>query len=64
MGVLDEFRPELVLYDAGVDIHVDDDLGNLLLAKHSGRLGSVRGGEACRFVRSASQAARMANSGL
>ncbi len=29
--VLDEFRPDLVLYDAGVDPHIDDDLGRLNL---------------------------------
>jgi acetoin utilization deacetylase AcuC-like enzyme len=28
-GVLSSFRPQLVLYDAGVDIHVDDELGRL-----------------------------------
>ena len=29
--VLDTYRPDLVLYDAGVDPHVDDDLGRLSL---------------------------------
>ncbi|XP_072039675.1 LOW QUALITY PROTEIN: uncharacterized protein SYNPCC7002_A1628-like [Amphiura filiformis] len=29
--VLDTFRPDLVLYDAGVDPHIDDDLGRLSL---------------------------------
>ena len=38
MGALDDFRPDLVLYDAGVDIHVDDDLGNLPLGKHLGQV--------------------------
>jgi hypothetical protein len=28
-GVLSSFRPQLVLYDAGVDIHADDELGRL-----------------------------------
>lgn len=28
-GVLSVFRPQLVLYDAGVDVHVDDALGRL-----------------------------------
>jgi acetoin utilization deacetylase AcuC-like enzyme len=28
-GVLSSFRPQLVLYDAGVDVHVDDELGRL-----------------------------------
>ncbi|CAE7727060.1 unnamed protein product, partial [Symbiodinium sp. CCMP2456] len=32
LGALDDFRPDLVLYDAGVDIHVDDDLGNLCIS--------------------------------
>ena len=27
--VLSSFQPQLVLYDAGVDVHVDDDLGRL-----------------------------------
>ncbi|CAL8351595.1 unnamed protein product [Lota lota] len=30
-GLLDSFRPDLVLYDAGVDPHHDDDLGRLRL---------------------------------
>lgn len=30
-GVLDEFRPDLVLYQAGVDPHADDRLGRLAL---------------------------------
>lgn len=30
-GVLQDFRPELVLYDAGVDPHHDDKLGRLSL---------------------------------
>ena len=30
-GLLDSFRPDLVLYDAGVDPHTDDDLGRLRL---------------------------------
>jgi acetoin utilization deacetylase AcuC-like enzyme len=29
--VLESFRPDLVLYDAGVDPHMDDSLGNLAL---------------------------------
>lgn len=28
-SILDSFRPDLVLYDAGVDPHVLDDLGKL-----------------------------------
>lgn len=28
-GVLSSFQPQLVLYDAGVDVHVLDDLGRL-----------------------------------
>lgn len=28
-GVLQDFRPDLVLYDAGVDIHQGDTLGRL-----------------------------------
>lgn len=31
-GVLADFRPDLVLYDAGVDPHVDDALGRLALS--------------------------------
>ena len=27
--VLDSFRPDLVLYDAGVDVHAEDELGRL-----------------------------------
>ena len=30
-GVLQDFRPDLVLYDAGVDPHHDDKLGRLKL---------------------------------
>ena len=30
-GTLEDFRPDLVIYDAGVDVHEDDDLGNLRL---------------------------------
>ncbi|CAL8363370.1 unnamed protein product [Merluccius merluccius] len=30
-GLLDSFRPDLVLYDAGVDPHQDDELGRLRL---------------------------------
>ena len=30
-GVLQDFRPDLVLYDAGVDPHADDKLGRLKL---------------------------------
>ena len=26
---MESFRPDLVLYDAGVDVHADDDLGRL-----------------------------------
>ena len=33
--VLDEFQPDLVLYDAGVDVSLDDDLGNFNLT-HDG----------------------------
>lgn len=29
---LDSLKPELVLYDAGVDVHEDDDLGNLRIS--------------------------------
>jgi acetoin utilization deacetylase AcuC-like enzyme len=29
--LLDRFAPELVIYDAGVDVHVDDRLGHLSL---------------------------------
>ncbi|CAE7243269.1 unnamed protein product [Symbiodinium natans] len=32
LGTLDDFRPDLVLYDAGVDVHEDDDLGNLCIS--------------------------------
>ena len=28
-ALLDSFQPDLMLYDAGVDPHVDDDLGRL-----------------------------------
>lgn len=31
-GILQEFKPDLVLYDAGVDIHVGDDLGRLSIS--------------------------------
>lgn len=31
-GVLSSFRPDLVLYDAGVDVHVDDQLGRLAVS--------------------------------
>lgn len=31
-GVLDDFRPDLILYQAGVDPHVDDRLGRLALS--------------------------------
>ena len=30
-GVLQDFRPDLVLYDAGVDPHTEDTLGKLSL---------------------------------
>jgi len=30
-GVLQDFRPDLVLYDGGVDPHADDKLGRLKL---------------------------------
>lgn len=30
-GLLDAFRPDLVLYDAGVDPHWEDELGRLRL---------------------------------
>jgi acetoin utilization deacetylase AcuC-like enzyme len=30
--VLAGFQPQLVLYDAGVDIHVDDELGRLAVS--------------------------------
>ena len=30
-GLLQDFRPNLVIYDAGVDPHVDDALGRLAL---------------------------------
>jgi acetoin utilization deacetylase AcuC-like enzyme len=36
-GVLSSFRPQLVLYDAGVDIHADDELGRLSVSDQ-GRL--------------------------
>lgn len=29
--VLDTFRPDIVLYDAGVDVHEDDQLGRLTI---------------------------------
>eukprot|EP00095_Tigriopus_kingsejongensis_P008875 snap_masked-scaffold15_size728074-processed-gene-6.8 protein:Tk08875 transcript:snap_masked-scaffold15_size728074-processed-gene-6.8-mRNA-1 annotation:"histone deacetylase 11-like isoform x1" len=32
--VLDEFRPNFVLYDAGVDVHAKDSLGRLELSDH------------------------------
>ena len=63
LGALDDFRPDLVLYDAGVDIHVDDDLGNLLLAKHWGRFASVVGGAACPLIRSARLEVQMSRFG-
>jgi acetoin utilization deacetylase AcuC-like enzyme len=31
-GVLDDFRPDLILYQAGVDAHADDRLGRLALS--------------------------------
>lgn len=30
-AVLETFRPDLVIYDAGVDVHEKDDLGRLRL---------------------------------
>ena len=33
-GVLQNFKPDLVLYDAGVDPHHDDKLGRLKLTDH------------------------------
>ena len=30
-GMLEDFAPDLVLYDAGCDVHVDDRLGKLCL---------------------------------
>lgn len=33
-GLLDSFRPDLVLYDAGVDPHCEDELGRLRLTDH------------------------------
>jgi Deacetylases, including yeast histone deacetylase and acetoin utilization protein len=30
--ILDSFRPDVVLYDAGVDPHKDDELGKLNLS--------------------------------
>ena len=30
-GLLQDFRPNLVIYDAGIDPHVDDALGRLAL---------------------------------
>jgi acetoin utilization deacetylase AcuC-like enzyme len=30
-GILQDFKPSLVLYDAGVDPHKDDELGRLAL---------------------------------
>jgi acetoin utilization deacetylase AcuC-like enzyme len=35
-GLLDSFRPDLVLYDAGVDPHTEDDLGRLRLTDAGG----------------------------
>lgn len=32
--LLSGFRPDIVLYDAGVDVHVEDDLGRLALTDH------------------------------
>ena len=29
--LLTSFQPDLVLYDAGVDVHIDDELGRLSL---------------------------------
>lgn len=31
-GILQDFRPDLVLYDAGVDPHESDELGRLSLS--------------------------------
>lgn len=31
-GTLDSFRPDLVLYDAGIDPHAEDALGRLALS--------------------------------
>jgi acetoin utilization deacetylase AcuC-like enzyme len=31
-GILDDFRPDVCLYDAGVDPHADDELGRLCLS--------------------------------
>ena len=30
-GLIDRFRPDLILYQAGVDVHIDDKLGRLAL---------------------------------
>lgn len=33
--VLAQFKPDLVLYDAGVDVHVDDALGRYVCSSHA-----------------------------
>lgn len=35
-GLLKDFRPSLVLYDAGVDVHEHDHLGRLALTDQGG----------------------------
>lgn len=40
--LLDTFRPDLVLYDAGVDPHQDDALGKLCLTDQGNGSGIVR----------------------
>lgn len=37
-AALDSHAPDLVLYDAGVDVHIDDDLGNLCISWEGLRL--------------------------
>lgn len=43
-GVLSSFRPQLVLYDAGVDIHQADDLGRLAVSDEGGAAPTGEGG--------------------
>ncbi len=41
-GYLDEFRPDIVLYDGGVDVHGDDSLGRLAMTD-DGEAASICG---------------------
>jgi acetoin utilization deacetylase AcuC-like enzyme len=38
-GYLDQYRPDIVLYDAGVDVHGDDGLGRLAMTDEGGMHG-------------------------